>query len=98
MMTRLVSPSPGASVTILARGDAPSLPNAIMCSHRNAAPADVPARGAPLAFPELVAARQEDAVGLVQELEQRRKLGVRAVVDGEGPGLGDAQALEQRLV
>ncbi len=49
-MIRLVSPSPGASVTILARGDAPSFPNAIMCSHRNAAPAEVPAMWSPAAF------------------------------------------------
>jgi len=52
-----LSPSPppapmgaGASVTIRARGDPPSLPNAIICSHRNAAPADVPATWAPSEF------------------------------------------------
>ncbi len=49
-MTRFVSPSPGASVTICARGDAPSLPNAIMCSLRNDAPADVPATCIPSAL------------------------------------------------
>ena len=50
MITRLVRPRPGASVTILARGDPPSRPNAIMCSQRKAAPADVPAMCAPSAF------------------------------------------------
>src|SRR4029078_11611381 len=49
MMIGLVRPSPGARVTFRARGEAPSLPNAIMCSHRNAAPAGAPAKCLPSA-------------------------------------------------
>ena len=46
-MNRLVSPRPGARRTEPATGVLPSSPKAIMCSHRNAAPALVPATGTP---------------------------------------------------
>ena len=50
MMKRLVSPNPGARRTLLARGDEPSSPNAIMCSLRIPAPALVPATVTPWAL------------------------------------------------
>ena len=50
MMKRLVSPRPGAKATMSPRGVGPSLPRAIMCSDRNAAPAEVPAIGTPAAL------------------------------------------------
>ena len=50
MMSRLVRPRPGASVTPSVVGVGPVGPVAIMCSGSTAAPAEVPATTAPSAF------------------------------------------------
>ncbi|MCZ7686484.1 MAG: hypothetical protein M5U28_50115 [Sandaracinaceae bacterium] len=46
----MVIPKPGARVAMPARGVAPSLPCAIMCSERMAAPAEVPPTHTPRAL------------------------------------------------